>query len=176
MTDAIAHRGPDGEGHWSEGPVGLGHRRLAIIDLSPGGRQPMLTPDGELAIVYNGEIYNFQELRAELQALGHRFTSSSDTEVLLHAYREWGPACLERLNGMFAFAMWERTTRRLFLARDRYGIKPLYYWTDGTRFAFASEIKAFFDLPGSGATSACRRCTSTSPSRTSSPTRRCSTA
>ncbi|MGE5092894.1 MAG: asparagine synthase (glutamine-hydrolyzing) [Bacillota bacterium] len=148
MTDAIAHRGPDGEGHWSEGPVGLGHRRLAIIDLSPGGRQPMLTPDGELAIVYNGEIYNFQELRAELQALGHRFTSSSDTEVLLHAYREWGPACLERLNGMFAFAVWERRRRRLFVARDRYGIKPLYYWTDGTRFAFASEIKAFFDLPG----------------------------
>ena len=148
MTDAIAHRGPDGEGHWSEGPVGLGHRRLAIIDLSPGGRQPMLTPDGELAIVYNGEIYNFQELRAELQALGHRFTSSSDTEVLLHAYGEWGPACLERLNGMFAFAVWERRSRRLFLARDRYGIKPLYYWTDGNRFAFASEIKAFFDLPG----------------------------
>lgn len=148
MTDAIAHRGPDGEGHWTEGPVGLGHRRLAIIDLSPGGRQPMLTPDGDLALVYNGEIYNYQELRAELQALGHRFSSSSDTEVLLHAYREWGPGCLERLNGMFAFAVWERRTRRLFVARDRYGIKPLYYWTDGTRFAFASEIKALFGVPG----------------------------
>jgi asparagine synthase (glutamine-hydrolysing) len=148
MTDAIAHRGPDGEGHWTDGPVGLGHRRLAIIDLSPGGRQPMLTPDGDLALVYNGEIYNYQELRAELQALGHRFTSSSDTEVLLHAYREWGRGCLDRLNGMFAFAVWDRTRRQLFLARDRYGIKPLYCWTDGTRFAFASEIKALFRVPG----------------------------
>ena len=148
MTDAIAHRGPDGEGHWVDGEMALGHRRLAIIDLSPGGRQPMLTPDGELAIVYNGEIYNFQELRAELQTLGHRFVSASDTEVLLEAYRAWGPACLERLNGMFAFAIWERRRRRLFIARDRCGVKPLYYWTDGRRFAFASEIKALLTIPG----------------------------
>ncbi len=151
MTDTIAHRGPDGEGHWVGDGVGLGHRRLAIIDLSPGGRQPMLSPDGQLAIVYNGEIYNYQELRAELQALGHRFVSSSDTEVLLHAWEAWGPGCLDRLNGMFAFAVWDRRCRRLVLARDRYGIKPLYYWTDGHRLAFASEIKALLTLPG------CRR-------------------
>ena len=148
MTEALAHRGPDGEGHWVEGSVGLGHRRLAIIDLSPGGCQPMVSPDGALAMVFNGAIYNYQSLRAELQASGHRFSSTSDTEVLLHAYREWGPACLDRLNGMFAFAVYDRTTRRLFLARDRYGIKPLYYWTDGRQFAFASEMKALLTLPG----------------------------
>src|SRR4029079_8228583 len=101
--------------------------RLAIIDLSPGGRQPMLTPDGELAIVYNREVQNYQELRAELQTMGHRFVSASDTEVLLEAYRAWGPACLGRLNGMFAFAIWERRRRRVFLERDRSRVKPLYY-------------------------------------------------
>ncbi|HEU4829366.1 MAG TPA: asparagine synthase (glutamine-hydrolyzing) [Gemmatimonadales bacterium] len=148
MSEAVAHRGRDGEGLWVEGGVGLGHRRLAIIDLSPAGRQPMLTPDGRYAIVYNGEIYNFQELRAELQGLGHGFISQSDTEVLLHAFQEWGPACLGRLNGMFAFGIWDRQARRLFLARDRHGIKPLYYWTDGRRFAFASEIKSLLTLPG----------------------------
>lgn len=148
MTDAVAHRGPDGEGQWVDGNVGFGHRRLAIIDLSPGGRQPMLTPEGDLAIVYNGEIYNFQELRADLQALGHHFLTSSDTEVLLHAFRQWGDGCLSRLNGMFAFAVWERKRRRLFLARDRHGIKPLYYLQDGSRFAFASEIKALLAIPG----------------------------
>jgi asparagine synthase (glutamine-hydrolysing) len=148
MSEAVAHRGPDGEGLWAEDGAGLGHRRLAIIDLSPCGRQPMLTPDGRLAIVYNGEIYNFQELRAELQSLGHAFVSRSDTEVLLHAFQQWGAGCLERLNGMFAFGVWDRTARRLFLARDRHGIKPLYYWTDGRQFAFASEIKALLTLPG----------------------------
>ena len=148
MSAAVAHRGHDGEGLWAGEAIGLGHRRLAIIDLSPSGRQPMLTPDGRYAIVYNGEIYNFQELRAELQGLGHGFVSQSDTEVLLHAYQQWGRECLPRLNGMFAFAVWDRAERRLFLARDRHGIKPLYYWTDGRHFAFASEIKALLTLPG----------------------------
>ena len=147
MTDAIAHRGPDGEGHWREGPVGLGHRRLAIIDLSPAGHQPMLDENGAAVLVYNGEIYNFRELRSELERFGRRFRSQSDSEVLLQAYREWGPACLERFNGMFAFAIWDRSSQQLFLARDRYGVKPLYWWTDGRRFAFASEIKALLTLP-----------------------------
>ena len=147
MTDAIAHRGPDGEGHWREGPVGLGHRRLAIIDLSPAGHQPMLDENGAAVLVYNGEIYNFRELRSELERVGRRFRSQSDSEVLLQAYREWGPDCLARLNGMFAFAIWDRATRQLFLARDRYGIKPLYWWSDGQRFAFASEVKALLTLP-----------------------------
>jgi asparagine synthase (glutamine-hydrolysing) len=147
MTDAIAHRGPDGEGHWREGPVGLGHRRLAIIDLSPAGRQPMLDENGAAVLVFNGEIYNFRELRAELERFGRRFRSQSDSEVLLQAYREWGPDCLDRLNGMFAFAIWDRPAQQLLLARDRYGVKPLYWWSDGRRFAFASEIKALLTLP-----------------------------
>lgn len=142
MTDAIAHRGPDGEGEYTDGCIGLGHRRLAIIDLSPTGRQPMMTADGRYVITYNGELYNFQELRTELQALGHQFVSRSDTEVLLHAYAEWGPACLSRLNGMFAFAVWDKQRRSLFLARDRFGVKPLYIAQRGNLFAFASEIKA----------------------------------
>lgn len=147
MTDAIAHRGPDGEGHWREGAVGLGHRRLAVIDLSPAGRQPMLDENGAAVLVYNGEIYNFREIRSELERFGRRFRSQSDSEVLLQAYREWGAACLDRLNGMFAFAIWNRASQQLFLARDRYGVKPVYWWTDGKRFAFASEIKALLTLP-----------------------------
>ena len=148
MTDAVAHRGPDGEAHWVDGSAGFGHRRLAIIDLSPGGRQPMLSPDGELSVIQNGEIYNYQELRAELQGRGHRFLTDSDTEVLLHSYQEWGDDCLSRLNGMYAFAVWDRRRARLFLARDRYGVKPMYYLNDGRRFAFSSEIKALLTLPG----------------------------
>lgn len=142
MTDAIAHRGPDGEGCYTEGPVGLGHRRLAIIDLTPAGHQPMMTVDGRYVLTYNGEIYNFQQLRLELQALGHHFRSRTDSEVLLHAFVQWGEQCLDRLNGMFAFAVWDRVDQRLTLARDRYGVKPLYYYADGTRVVFASEIKA----------------------------------
>ena len=148
MTDALAHRGPDGEGVWCEGPLGLGHRRLAIIDLTPAGRQPMVGPGGRHVIIHNGEVYNFAELRSELQRLGHEFVSATDTEVVLHAYRQWGRDCLSRLNGMFAFAVWDRESRELFLARDRHGIKPLYYTTDGRRFAFASEMKALLTLPG----------------------------
>jgi asparagine synthase (glutamine-hydrolysing) len=148
MTDAVAHRGPDGEGVWVEGAVGLGHRRLAIIDLSEAGRQPMVTPDGRFVITYNGELYNFQEVRAELQALGHRFRSRTDTEVLLAAFAEWGLSALPRFNGMFAFAIWDRVERRLVLARDRFGVKPLYWTRIGTRLLFGSEVKAILAAPG----------------------------
>lgn len=142
MTDVIAHRGPDGEGHYVDGNVALGHRRLAIIDLTPAGSQPMTIEDGSLVIVYNGEVYNFLELRPKLQARGYRFHSNTDTEVVLYAYREWGAECVHRFNGMFAFAIWDRQKGELFLARDRYGIKPLYYYWDGHHFIFGSEIKA----------------------------------
>ena len=142
MTDAIAHRGPDGEGHFLAGALGLGHRRLAVLDLSASGHQPMLTADGRYAISYNGEVYNFRELRAELEALGCQFRSRTDTEVVLHAFAEWGAACVNRFNGMFAFAVWDNRERSLFLARDRYGIKPLYYVCQNGTFMFASEIKA----------------------------------
>ena len=143
MTDVIAHRGPDGEGQWTEGGVGLGHRRLAIIDLTDAGRQPMHTADGRYVISYNGEIYNFRELRMELEAKGHRFRSRTDTEVLLCGFAEWGVEVLPRLNGMFAFAVWDRRQRQLTLVRDRYGIKPLYYCATPRAFLFASESKAF---------------------------------
>jgi asparagine synthase (glutamine-hydrolysing) len=160
MTDVIAHRGPDGEGHYTDGPVGMGHRRLAIIDLSPAGRQPMSNETGDVIITYNGEIYNFQQLRVELQALGHRFQSQTDSEVVVHAYEEWGKRCVERFNGMFAFAIYDRRPRAthrsgrqssvvgcLFLARDRYGVKPLYYCHGNGVFLFASEIKALLQHP-----------------------------
>ncbi|WFU66912.1 MULTISPECIES: asparagine synthase (glutamine-hydrolyzing) [Bradyrhizobium] len=147
MTQAIAHRGPDGEGQWIEGAIGLGHRRLAIIDLSPTGAQPMQTADGRFVISYNGEIYNYRELRAELETQGRRFNSSGDTEVLLQAIAAWGLDALRRLNGMFAFALWDRKERKLTLARDRYGIKPLYYWSGGSQLLFASESKAFRAVP-----------------------------
>lgn len=147
MTDAIAHRGPDGEGFYTDSFIGFGHRRLAIIDLSPAGHQPMLTENGQFVITYNGEIYNFQELRTELESLGHRFRSKTDTEVVLHAYVEWGASCLDRFNGMFAFAIWDKTKQELFLARDRYGIKPLYYTFQGNAFLFASEQKAILTHP-----------------------------
>ena len=147
MCDLLAHRGPDGDGVFTDGPVGLGHRRLSIIDLSDAGRQPMQTNDGRLAITYNGEIYNFQQLRSELERRGHAFQSQTDTEVLLLAYREFGPQCLERLRGMFAFAIWDRHDRSLFLARDRLGQKPLCYFEDRDGIAFASEPKAFLADP-----------------------------
>jgi asparagine synthase (glutamine-hydrolysing) len=142
MTDAISHRGPDGEGFYLDSFVGLGHRRLAILDLSPAGHQPMMTEDKQYALTYNGEIYNFRELKIELEKLGYRFRSRTDSEVVLHAYVEWGPACVERFNGMFALAIWDKTRQELFLARDRYGVKPLYYSFQGSTFFFASEQKA----------------------------------
>jgi asparagine synthase (glutamine-hydrolysing) len=147
MTDAVQHRGPDGEGFWTSSFVGFGHRRLAIIDLSPLGHQPMQSADGRLVLTYNGEIYNFQELRVELESKGHAFRSRSDTEVLLAAYAEWGAGCVDRLNGMFAFAVWDAREHRLFLARDRYGIKPLYYRFERGVLLFGSEIKSLLRHP-----------------------------
>jgi len=147
MTDAIAHRGPDGEGHYVDGPMGLGHRRLAIIDLSDAARQPMATEDGRYVLTYNGEIYNFREIKADLSRRGHLFRSSSDSEVLLAAFAQWGVSALERLNGMFAFAIWDAEDRVLTIARDRYGVKPVYYTQCGGALLFASEIKAFRAVP-----------------------------
>ncbi len=148
MSATLKHRGPDSDGVWIDGQVGFAHRRLAIIDLSPGGHQPMGNETGDVVIVYNGELFNFQKLRVELESLGHRFHSSSDTEVIVHAYEAWGEACLERFNGQYAFAIWDGRRRRLFLARDRFGVKPLYYHFDGSRLLFGSEIKAILAYPG----------------------------
>ncbi len=147
MTDALAHRGPDGSGVWTAPGVGLGHRRLSIIDLE-GGAQPMLSADGGLAITYNGEIYNFREVRAELEARGHVFRTESDTEVILAAWRQWGVDCLSRLNGMFAFALYDRASDAFFLARDRMGVKPLFHaeLADGA-LIFASELKGLLAHP-----------------------------
>jgi asparagine synthase (glutamine-hydrolysing) len=145
MTAAIAHRGPDGVGQTVDGAVGLGNRRLAIIDLSPLGAMPMATDDGAFVITYNGELYNFLDLRHELEGLGHRFRSRTDTEVVLHAYVEWGDRCVERFNGMFAFAVHDKRRREVFLTRDRYGIKPLYLAEAGGALLFASEIKCFLE-------------------------------
>jgi asparagine synthase (glutamine-hydrolysing) len=142
MTDVLAHRGPDGEGHFIEDNVGLGHRRLAIIDLSAAGHQPMQTRDGRYVITYNGEIYNFKELRIELESLGYIFHSETDSEVVLNAYHAWKEDMLPRFNGMFAFAIWDKKEKKLFCARDRYGVKPFYYYKSDQYFIFASEIKA----------------------------------
>lgn len=147
MADALAHRGPDGSGVWTAPGVGLGHRRLSIIDLA-GGAQPMATPEGDCVVSYNGEIYNFLEVRAELEAKGAKFQSNSDTEVLLHGWRAWGAAMLSRLNGMFAIALYDARAQSLLLARDRLGVKPLHYaeLSDGA-VAFASEIKGLLAHP-----------------------------
>ena len=147
MTDLLAHRGPDGSGIWTAPGVGFGHRRLSIIDLE-GGAQPMLTRDGQLSITFNGEIYNFKDIRADLEKSGHVFHTSSDTEVILAAWRQWGPGCLSRLHGMFAFALFDAGAQTLFLARDRLGVKPLHYaeLSDGS-LIFASELKGLFAHP-----------------------------
>jgi asparagine synthase (glutamine-hydrolysing) len=147
MTDAVSHRGPDGEGFYTDGLIGLGHRRLAILDLTPAGHQPMITEDGTVSITYNGEIYNFIELRAELEALGYKFRSNTDTEMVLNAFHKWGTESLIRFNGIFAFAIWDKRTQTLTLARDRYGIKPLYYYQNNDTFLLASEIKSFLQHP-----------------------------
>ena len=141
MTAIIRHRGPDGDGELVDREVGLGHRRLSIIDVE-GGAQPISNEDGSLQIVFNGEIYNFVELREELRNFGHHFKTRSDTEVIVHAYEEWGLDCVKRFNGMFAFAIWDKKKRELFLARDHLGIKPLYYTIVDRQFLFASEIKS----------------------------------
>ncbi len=141
MCGIMKHRGPDGEGYYMEGAVALGHRRLSIIDLE-SGKQPMSNEDGTIWITYNGEVYNFPELKKELQEKGHKFKTRSDTETIVHAYEEYGVKCLEKLRGMFAFGIWDDKKKRLFLARDRLGKKPLYYFSDSKKFIFASELKA----------------------------------
>jgi asparagine synthase (glutamine-hydrolysing) len=147
MTDAIRHRGPDGEGHWIEESVGFGHRRLSIIDPSPLGRQPMVSRNQRYVLTYNGEIYNFRELRTELEAKGYGFRSQTDSEVVLYALVEWGSDALLKFNGMFALAFWDRKHKQLLLARDRYGIKPLYYFQNEQKIVFGSEQKAILEQP-----------------------------
>ena len=146
MGNAIVHRGPDDSGAHADGPCAIGMRRLSIIDLS-GGHQPIANHDSSLVLVCNGEIYNYRELRRELQANGHRFATESDSEVVLHGYAQWGESFVERLNGMFAFALWDRRRQTLLVGRDRLGIKPIYWFNDGRRVAFASEAKALLALP-----------------------------
>ena len=145
MTSILSHRGPDGSGIWHKGHVGLGHRRLKIIDLSDRAQQPMTNEDGSIWLTYNGEIYNYKELREILKSKGHMFISQSDSEVVLHAYESWDIECLERFNGMFAFGLYDRKKEKLFLARDRLGIKPLFYTVNHSRFIFASEIKSILE-------------------------------
>lgn len=148
MTRLLAHRGPDDEGIFEDGETILGHRRLSILDPTPAGHQPMCDDTGELAITYNGEIYNYRELRAELERRGHRFHTDTDTEVLLVGYREYGPGVLEHIEGIFAFGLWDARDGSLLLARDRSGVKPLFYHVTGEGIAFASELKALRLLPG----------------------------
>lgn len=148
MTDALVHRGPDGEGHWLERNVALGHRRLAIIDLSHSARQPMVSVEHRYVLSYNGEVYNYRELRKELEAMGYWFSSDSDTEVVLYALIAWGEQALLKFNGMFALALWDRKEQSLLIARDRYGIKPVYYDFSPARFMFASEQKAIVNTAG----------------------------
>ncbi len=147
MNDRQTHRGPDDSGYFVAPGIGLGHRRLSIIDLA-GGHQPLFNEDRSVVVVYNGEIYNFREMVKELAGLGHRFRTRSDTEVIVHAWEEWGPACVDLFRGMFAFALWDANQETLFLARDRFGIKPLYYaiLSDGT-VLFASELKGLLANP-----------------------------
>lgn len=150
MLDAQRHRGPDAHGLWHDSHCALGHRRLSILDLSDAGRQPMGNEDGSLQITFNGEVYNFAELRAELEGLGHRFHSRTDTEVIVHAYEQWGVSCVQRLRGMFAFAIWDSRKRQLFAARDRVGKKPFYFRFSPTgpeTFAFASEVQGLLADP-----------------------------
>ena len=146
MTDTLVHRGPDDEGFYVSGPLGLGHRRLSIIDLE-GGHQPIANEDETVWVVFNGEIYNFGELHEDLVKKGHTFKTRSDTEVIVHLYEEEGEKCFEKLRGMFAIAIWDARNRKLVLARDRVGKKPLFYFYDGSRIAFASEMKAILEVP-----------------------------
>jgi asparagine synthase (glutamine-hydrolysing) len=147
MTDAVVHRGPDAAGYYLDGPIGLGHRRLSIIDLATGD-QPVGNEDGSVQVIFNGEIYNFAEIRSDLIAHGHRFRTNSDTEVIVHGYEQWGDRCVDRFRGMFAFALWDAKARRLLLARDRLGVKPLYYADmPGVGLVFGSEIKSLLENP-----------------------------
>ena len=146
MTDVVSHRGPDASGYYVGEGVGLGHRRLSIIDLATGD-QPLANEDETIWVVFNGEIYNFADLRRQLEAAGHRFRTHSDTEVIVHGYEEWGASCVERFRGMFAFAVWDARQRRLLLARDRLGVKPLYYAALPQGVIFGSEIKSILQDP-----------------------------
>ena len=146
MAERIKHRGPDAEGFYIDENIALGHRRLAIIDIN-SGVQPMFNEDKKIVVVFNGEIYNYIELKAELKKKKHKFTTSSDTEVLVHGYEEWGSDLPKKLRGMFAFAIWDKENETLFCARDHFGIKPLYYYKTDEEFLFASEIKSFLDYP-----------------------------
>ena len=145
MCASIAHRGPDDEGFYFAEGVGLGMRRLSIIDLD-SGRQPVRNEDGTVWVVFNGEIYNFRELRRELEGLGHVFYTHTDTETIVHLYEEYGTRAVDHMRGMFAFALWDERKRQLFIARDRVGIKPLYYAQAGGRILFASELKCILEL------------------------------
>ena len=147
---ALQHRGPDDDGNWTshDQAVGLGHRRLAILDLSAAGHQPMSSRCGNWMMVFNGEIYNFRSIRAELEPLGHRFEGTGDSEVILAAFSQWGPSAVERFVGMFAIALWHKTTQQLHLLRDRLGVKPLYYHWDGKVLMFGSELKALRAFSG----------------------------
>ncbi len=147
MCDKIAHRGPDGEGYFVDRDLALGHRRLAILDISPRGSQPMTSKDGRWVVVFNGCIYNFLDLKLELQAKGHSFVSTSDTEVIVEGISEYGPSFVRRFNGMFAIGAWDKKERALYLSRDRFGVKPLYYWFNGKTFLFGSEIKGLLAHP-----------------------------
>src|SRR3989338_726705 len=147
MADSIRHRGPDDDGYYTDKDISLGHRRLSIVDLSENGRNPMPNEDKSIWIIFNGEIYNYQMLRPMLEKKGHRFHSNTDTEVIVHAYEEYGEKCLELLDGMFAFAIWDANKKQLFIARDRIGIKPLYYYWKNGKFLFGSEIKAILQCP-----------------------------
>jgi asparagine synthase (glutamine-hydrolysing) len=147
MGAVTRHRGPDDEGVYVDGRCAIGMRRLSIIDVA-GGHQPIANADGSLVVICNGEIYNFRELRRELEAAGHRFKTHSDSEVLLHGYAQWGEAVLDRLNGMYGFALWDARRQTLLVGRDRLGIKPIYVLNDGRTVAFASEAKALLELPG----------------------------
>src|ERR1041385_6785349 len=146
MTTLLVHRGPDDDGYFVDGNAGFGHRRLSIIDLD-GGKQPIFNEDDSVLIVFNGEIYNYADLTAELIQLGHQFRSRSDTEAIVHAYEQYGDACVDHLRGMFAFAIWDRRRKRLLVARDRLGIKPLYFYQCDGFLAFASEIKSLLQIP-----------------------------
>lgn len=151
VIDSVAHRGPDGRG-WNEfnstqGPVVMAHRRLAVVDLSAAGHQPMSTEDGRFWVTYNGEIYNHIKIKKDLEVLGHHFKTKTDTEVLLKSYLQWGEDCLNKFNGMFAFVIWDDKEKKVFAARDRFGVKPLYYYKQGSKIAFSSEIKQFKHLP-----------------------------
>ena len=144
MRDVISHRGPDDAGMFLDDQAALGHRRLSIVDLA-AGHQPLSNEDGTVWIVFNGEIYNHASVRPELEAAGHRYKTRSDTETIVHAYEQWGDACVDRLRGMFAFAIWDAPRRRLLLARDRLGVKPLYWAMAGGRLLFGSEIKSILE-------------------------------